>query len=66
MSSAASDFAHAVRKRSLIVPLEKPTTFWFPWTNSHDSNTIQQLLSCSTICAWTKILLLSGSGVARK
>ena len=37
MSSAASDFVHATRKRSQKVPRAKSGTFWFPWMDSHDS-----------------------------
>ena len=41
MSSAASAFVHATRKRSQKVPRAKSGTFWFPWMDSHDSSTIQ-------------------------
>ena len=37
MSSAASAFVHATRKRSQKVPRAKSGTFWFPWMDSHDS-----------------------------
>ena len=40
MSSAASAFVHAIRKRSQKVPRVKSGTFWFPWMDSHDSSTI--------------------------
>ena len=41
MTSAASAFVHATRKRSQKVPRAKSGTFWFPWMDSHDSSTIQ-------------------------
>jgi hypothetical protein len=41
MSSVAIGFAHAVRKRSQKVPRAKSGAFRFPWTDSHDSSTIQ-------------------------
>ena len=37
MSSAASVFVHATRKRSQKVPRAKSGTFWFPWMDFHDS-----------------------------
>ena len=36
------------------VPRTESGTFWFPWTNSHDSTTIGYLLSCSTIRSWNQ------------
>ena len=41
MSSAATAFVHATRKRSQKVPRAKSGTFWFPRMDSHDSSIIQ-------------------------
>ena len=54
MSSTAMAFVHATRKCS------RKWYIWFPWMDSHDSSTIQQLLYCST---WNKVFPLSSSQV---
>ena len=41
MSSMATAFGHATRQCSQKVPRAESGTFWFPWIDSHDSNTIQ-------------------------
>jgi hypothetical protein len=41
MSSVASAFVHATRKRSQKVPRTKSGMFWFPWMDLHDS-TLEQ------------------------
>ena len=53
MSSAAIGFVLATCKCSLIQHRTNSVTFWFPWTDFHDSGTILQSSSCST-CPETK------------
>ena len=40
MSSGVVGFVHAIHMRVKKVPRAKSGTFWFPWTDFHDSRTI--------------------------
>ena len=54
MSSTAIVFVYAIHKRVKKVSHEKRGTFWFAWTDFHDSRTIAWSLLSSIIHVGTK------------
>ena len=47
-------FVHAVHKLIQKVPYTKSGTFWFSWTNFHDSRPIVYGLRCAVVFAGMK------------